>query len=178
VDKLVAEFQKQEERSSRLEWSGARVCDLLLGPPSSRARLADRLEEAAGRLEVEQAARREADVELEALWTSFAWVRDLVLDWVDRSSSLATSQSMVAELLDCWLPPCALTRVGSRARPAPVWVQCRPNRGSGGCPLDLGAPSLRLTGVARPSFGCSQPLLMARENSSGGSLHHYSSALM
>jgi hypothetical protein len=36
-----------------------RICDLLLGPLTGRARLADRLDEATGQLRVE----------LEALWT-------------------------------------------------------------------------------------------------------------
>jgi hypothetical protein len=51
-----------------------RVCDLILGPPSGRARQADRLEEVTGRLRVEQVARREADTELEALRISAARV--------------------------------------------------------------------------------------------------------
>jgi hypothetical protein len=32
VDEMVAEFWKPEERCSRLEWPGMRICDLLLGP--------------------------------------------------------------------------------------------------------------------------------------------------
>jgi hypothetical protein len=56
VDELIAEFQRQEKRCSCLERPSMRVCDLILGMPSSQARLADRLEEAAGRLQTEQAA--------------------------------------------------------------------------------------------------------------------------
>jgi hypothetical protein len=37
VDELVAEFQKQEEWQLRLERPDAKVCDLILGPPSGRA---------------------------------------------------------------------------------------------------------------------------------------------
>jgi hypothetical protein len=48
VDELLAEFWRQEERRSCLERPSMRVCDMLLGPPSDQARLADRLEEAAG----------------------------------------------------------------------------------------------------------------------------------
>jgi hypothetical protein len=48
VDELLAEFWRQEERRSCLERPSTRVCDMLLGPPSDQARLADRLEEAAG----------------------------------------------------------------------------------------------------------------------------------
>jgi hypothetical protein len=58
------------------------------------------LEEAAGQLGVEQAARGEADAELEDLWNSAARVRDLVLERVDGSSSLAVSLSLAAELLE------------------------------------------------------------------------------
>jgi hypothetical protein len=47
VDELVAKFWKLEEWCSRLERSGVRIYDLLLGPPSGRARLADYLYEAA-----------------------------------------------------------------------------------------------------------------------------------
>jgi hypothetical protein len=61
--------------------------------------LADHLDEAARQLRVELAARWEADVELVALWTSAARVRDLVSDNTDGSSSLAASMSTVVELL-------------------------------------------------------------------------------
>jgi hypothetical protein len=50
VDELIAEFWKSEERRSRLERPGTRVCDLILGPPSDKARLANRLEEATEQL--------------------------------------------------------------------------------------------------------------------------------
>jgi hypothetical protein len=42
----------------------------------------------------------EAEAELEALWSSVAWVQGLVLGDVDVSSSLVTSMSMVAERLE------------------------------------------------------------------------------
>jgi hypothetical protein len=41
VDELVTKFQRQQEQCSRLEKSGARVCDLILGPPSGRVQLAN-----------------------------------------------------------------------------------------------------------------------------------------
>jgi hypothetical protein len=69
VGELVAEFQKLEERCSRLEWPRMRICDLLLGPLSSRDRLADHLDEATGQLGAELVARQEVDDELEALQT-------------------------------------------------------------------------------------------------------------
>jgi hypothetical protein len=45
-----------------------RICDLLLGSPPGRARMADCLDEAAGQLGVELPARQ-VDTELEALRT-------------------------------------------------------------------------------------------------------------
>jgi hypothetical protein len=50
-----------------LERPSVRICDLLFGPPSDWARLADRLGEAIGQLGAELASRWEADIELEAL---------------------------------------------------------------------------------------------------------------
>jgi hypothetical protein len=100
VDVLVTEFRELEEQRSRLERPGVWIYDLLLGPPSGRARLIDHLDEDAGQLGAELAARREADFELEALWTSVAQVRDLVLDRVDGMSFLAASLSIAAELLE------------------------------------------------------------------------------
>jgi hypothetical protein len=69
VGKLVAEFWRLVEWCSQLEHHGARICDQLHGPPLGRARLANHLDEVVGQLGVELALRREADVELEALWT-------------------------------------------------------------------------------------------------------------
>jgi hypothetical protein len=57
VDELIVKFRKQEEWWSHLERPGARLCDLILGPPSGRARLANQLEEATGQLGVEQDVR-------------------------------------------------------------------------------------------------------------------------
>jgi hypothetical protein len=70
---------------------------------------------AAERLEVELAAQRQVDAELETLCISTTCVWDLVLGNVDGPSSLAASLSMVAELLEgridtmvangvCWGP--------------------------------------------------------------------------
>jgi hypothetical protein len=102
VGELAAEFQKVEGCRSKLERPAARICDLLLGPPSGRACLTDRLDEAAGQLREELAAQWEAEVEaeLEALRSSAARVQDLVLGSVDGSSSLVTSMSVVAEQLE------------------------------------------------------------------------------
>jgi hypothetical protein len=49
-------------------------------------------------LGAELAAWRKANTELEALRTLVVWVRDMVLDRANESSSLAASMSMVAEL--------------------------------------------------------------------------------
>jgi hypothetical protein len=46
------------------------------------------------------AERRQADTELEALSTSAALVRDLVLGEANRPSSLATSLSMAEEVVE------------------------------------------------------------------------------
>jgi hypothetical protein len=51
-----------------------RICGLLLGPPLSQPRWADRLDEAVEHLGLEIATQREADAELEALQTSTGWV--------------------------------------------------------------------------------------------------------
>jgi hypothetical protein len=56
LDKLIAKFQKQEERCSHLERPSTWACDLIVGPPSGRARLADQLEEATERLGAGQVA--------------------------------------------------------------------------------------------------------------------------
>jgi hypothetical protein len=100
VGELVAEFQRLEERCLRLERPATRICDLLLGPPHGRARLARRLDVTIGQLRAELAAHREADTELEALRTSVVLVQDSVLDNIDGSCSLVVSLSTVVELLE------------------------------------------------------------------------------
>jgi hypothetical protein len=100
VGELVVKFQKLEERRSQLEHSAMRICDLLLGPPPGRARLADRLDEAARQLGAELATQREADAELEALQTLVVRLQDWVLESADRPSSLASSMSTTVELLE------------------------------------------------------------------------------
>jgi hypothetical protein len=76
-----------------------RICDLLLGPPSDRARLVNHMDEATEQLRLELATWWEADAWLEARRTSVARVRDLVLGSTVGPSSLAASMSMAAELL-------------------------------------------------------------------------------
>jgi hypothetical protein len=100
VGELIAEFQRLEEQRSWLERPAARIWDLLLGPPPGWVWLADHLDEVAWQLRAELVARREADVEQEALWTLAVWVRDLVLDNINRPSSLAASLSPAVELLE------------------------------------------------------------------------------
>jgi hypothetical protein len=111
VGELAAEFQTMEEQRSRLERPTVRIYDLLLGPPSSQARLADRLDEVAKQLRAKLAIRREEDAELEASWTSVVRVQDLVLGSVDGPSSLAASMSTVAELLEVWIDAAAANGV-------------------------------------------------------------------
>jgi hypothetical protein len=62
MSELVAKFQKLVERRSWLECPPTRICGQLLGPPLGRARLANRMDKAAGQLRAE----------LAALWSSLA----------------------------------------------------------------------------------------------------------
>jgi hypothetical protein len=111
MNELVAKFLRLEELSSRLEGPGRRIYDMLLGPPPSQAPWADRLDMSASWLEVELPMRWQVDAELEALLTSAARVRDQVLGNVDGPSLLATSMSMVAELLEGWIDTVAANGV-------------------------------------------------------------------
>jgi hypothetical protein len=88
------------EWQSCLERPNARVHDLILGPPSGQARLVDQMEEAARQLGAEQAADRQADVELKALQNPAIWVLDMVLEQADGLSSLVVLLSSAAELLE------------------------------------------------------------------------------
>jgi hypothetical protein len=89
-----------EDRHMQLERPAMRIWNLFLGPPPGQARLADHLDEAIGQLRVELATQRDADLELEALWTSAVRVQDLVLGSVDGPSSQTTSMSTTVELLE------------------------------------------------------------------------------
>jgi hypothetical protein len=80
-----------------------RIWSLLLGPPPGQVRWADRLEEAAGRLEAALAERRQVDAELEALRTSATLVWDVILGEAGGPSSLVMSLSMVAEEVENWI---------------------------------------------------------------------------
>jgi hypothetical protein len=100
VGEWATEFQKMEDQRYRIERHAMKICDLLLGPPPDRARLADRLDEATRQFGVELAARWEVDAEVEALRILVARVQDLVLGSADGTSSLAASMSTTVELLD------------------------------------------------------------------------------
>jgi hypothetical protein len=89
-----------EGHCSKLERPAARISDLLLGPPPSRAWLDDHLDEATGQLREELAAQRKSDVELEALRSSVVEVQELVLGDVNGTSSLVMSMFKVAEQLE------------------------------------------------------------------------------
>jgi hypothetical protein len=67
VGELVAKLHRVEGHHWKLEWPTTKICDLLLGPPPSRAWLADHLEEVPGRLRVELDARQEVEAKSEAL---------------------------------------------------------------------------------------------------------------
>jgi hypothetical protein len=120
VNELVAEFQKVDMHRLKLERPTTRICDLLLRPPPGWAWLADRLDEAAAQLKVEQATRREVEAELEDLRSSVARVWDLVLDDVGGSSLIAASMSTITEQLEGRLTPWPLT--GSVGDPALRWL--------------------------------------------------------
>jgi hypothetical protein len=60
---------------------------------------------------VEQAARRGADAEMEALQTSAVHFQDLVLGGADRPSSLAMSMPVAMELLEGWIDTVAANGV-------------------------------------------------------------------
>jgi hypothetical protein len=100
VGELVAEFQRPEELRSRLERPDARIRGLLLGPPLGQAQWGDCLDEATRQLGAKLVALLEVEVKLEILRASAAQVRDLVLDNINMSSSLAASLSTVVELLE------------------------------------------------------------------------------
>jgi hypothetical protein len=86
MNELTMNFWRSEELCSQLEGPGMRIYGLLLGPPSSQDRWADRLDKAALQLYEELVEWLQVDAELEALWTSGALVRDLVLGGVDGPS--------------------------------------------------------------------------------------------
>jgi hypothetical protein len=100
ANEMVAEFRRLEELCLQLEGTGMKICNLLLRSPLNQARWGDRLDEAAGQLEVELVAQRRVDAELEALQTLAARIQDLVLGDVDILSLLAASLSMVVEMLE------------------------------------------------------------------------------
>jgi hypothetical protein len=100
VNELVAEFQKVETCHSKIEWPTAWIGDLFLGPPPSRAWLANHLDEVVARLKVEHATRWKVEAELEDLRSSATRVRDLVLGDVSRSSLMGESMSAVMEQLE------------------------------------------------------------------------------
>jgi hypothetical protein len=74
TNELVAKFQRQEELCSQLQGPGVRIYDLLLGLTPSQDQWADRLAEAAGRLEAELTRCRLVDAELGTIRTSAARV--------------------------------------------------------------------------------------------------------
>jgi hypothetical protein len=106
-----------EDPHSWLEQTAMRICNLLHGPPTSRDRLANRLDGAIGQLRVELATHREANAEPEALWTLAVRVQDLVVGSADGPSSLAASMSTAAELVEGRIDAAAANGVrwGSRS---------------------------------------------------------------
>jgi hypothetical protein len=111
MNELVAKFLRLEELSSRLEGPGRRIYDMLLGPPPSQARWADRLAEAAERLEAELSARRLVNAELGARpgagqcrWIVFTGSIFIYGGRVARRPNL--HHGCQWSPLGDWLPPC------------------------------------------------------------------------
>jgi hypothetical protein len=157
-----------------LKKSDARVYDLILGLPFGRVRLADRLEEAIVWLWAEQVARREMDVNLEALGSFAAQVWELVLERPDGTSSLEASLSSSTELIEdhidavaangvCWGTWSALAAALSYLLELGTELELLgpgrnvdlPDGRSDGCPLDPGTLGLRFSGIIHLSNGCS-----------------------
>jgi hypothetical protein len=90
VREIVARFQEREEWCSRLEASGSRVCDLVLGLVDGRAHLVAHLEEAAGQLRVMQD-------KLQAIWSLATRIRELMLERSDEMPSRALALSSTAK---------------------------------------------------------------------------------
>jgi hypothetical protein len=67
LEELVTEFKEQAEWCSHLEYSGLRVCDLILVPSTDQVRLANCLEQDNGQLQAEYEECREVDAKLESL---------------------------------------------------------------------------------------------------------------
>jgi hypothetical protein len=103
VREMAASFHERAEWCSRLETSGSRVCDLVLGPMDGRVHLAARLEEVARQLKVMQD-------EHQALQNLVTRVQNLVLDRSGETPSLAAALSSTMDLVkhhvdaaDCYL---------------------------------------------------------------------------
>jgi hypothetical protein len=111
MGKWAAKFQCLEETCSRLEGPGEKICSLFLGPSSDQAHRANCLEEVAERFKAILAERRQVDAELETLWTSAAFVYDLILGNASGSSSLAASLPMVVEVVEKWVNAAAANGV-------------------------------------------------------------------
>jgi hypothetical protein len=120
VHELAAEFQKIEDQRSRLEWPAMRICDLLLGPPSGWAQLADCLDEATGQLRVELAAQRRqmqswrlCGLRLREFetWCWAAPMGHLLWQWScsKARSMLQLLTGSVGGLVLHWLPPCHIS---------------------------------------------------------------------
>jgi hypothetical protein len=60
VEGMIAEFQEQAKRHLCLKNSSMRICNVILGTPFNQVRLTDRLEEAIGQIQADQAKHRKA----------------------------------------------------------------------------------------------------------------------
>jgi hypothetical protein len=98
---VVIGHTKMVEQFTMLRAMVSFATESVLGrSPTKAFWLVDRLEEVIGQIRAEQVARRAADAELEALWSSATRVQSLTLERADGMSSLVTSLSLVAELIE------------------------------------------------------------------------------
>jgi hypothetical protein len=98
---VVIGHTKMVEQFTMLRAMVSFATESVLGrSPTKAFWLVDRLEEVIGQIRAEQVARRAADAELEALWSSATRVQSLALERADGMSSLVTSLSLVAELIE------------------------------------------------------------------------------
>jgi hypothetical protein len=100
VGEMFAKYQEHAEQCLYLKNFGSRAYDLILGLGDDWVRPTVRLEEAIEQPQLMHEEHREAIIELRALQSSTTRVRHLVLRGSDETSSLATSLSSAADLIE------------------------------------------------------------------------------
>ena len=93
AESLVDAARELRENHSRVQSAGYRLCDLALGPPTSRVQLTARLDEACRQIEAD-------GVELEDFRAAAARIRDVVLGASQGPSSLPAALESVADAVE------------------------------------------------------------------------------